>query len=305
MKAAELLSELRSYQAKSSEIKNEELIRKQNEVFSMVKNKDMIQKYMDNYINDMVVTPIYNVLNEDELSKLKDVLIDNIPIDKINATTFRTDENEYLIILTNRLMGLLHTWNEIQFKINMQENTTKEEVSKAFAPIVDSYLTPNSNQALPIYSFEELPIEYSMLATMKTIMHEQFILAHELAHVYLGHLNDAKNISLLASDFELSNFYENTESIKKEFEADIQAVKWISRIKTANKCLSLYAEALVIFHYIECNTSFPGSKATHPASLLRLINIKDQCNDLFKNCEYTLDEMVNNCLDKESFKITH
>lgn len=305
MKAIELLNELKSQQAKSSEIKNEKLIRKQNEVFSMIKNKNLIQKHMENYIKDMVATPIYNILNSDERSTLKDVLIDSISINKINARTFRTNENEYLIIITNRLMGLLHTWNEIQFKINMMKNPTKEEVAKAFAPIVDSYLTPNSNQALPIYSFEELPIEYSMLATMKTVMHEQFILAHELAHIYFGHLSDTESISSFASDFKLRNFYENTESIKKEFEADIQAVKWISRMKNANKCISLYVEALVIFHYIECNTSFPSSKATHPASLLRLMNIRDQCNNLFSNCEYPLDEMINNCLDIESFRITH
>ena len=84
------------------------------------------------------------MLNEDEHKIFENIVIYSVPIHKINASTIKTDENEYLVIITDRLMALLHTWNELQTKIGMTRDISKEDVARAFAPIVDSYLTPNS-----------------------------------------------------------------------------------------------------------------------------------------------------------------
>lgn len=303
VKAIELLNRIKSECLPNNAEPSEEVLKKHKQLLSMIENKDVISK-MEKYVYEFIYLPIYNVLDENERNEFENIVVDSVPIHKINARAMKTDENEYLIIITNRLMALLHTWNELQIKIGMTKDISKEEASRAFAPIIDSYLTPNSNYALPVFSLEEIPLEYLELATIKTMMHEKFILAHELAHKYLGHLKEAKGISSFVSDFTILNFYENSENIEKEFEADIQAVKWLSRLEGADIALTMYVEALVIFHFIECNTGFPSPKSSHPASLLRLFNLKKNCNEYFVNCKYTLDEMIHNCLDVESFKIT-
>jgi hypothetical protein len=294
MKAIELLNNLKVSCTTNSSKPNKEFVRKREQLLAMVKNKELLK--MDNYLYQAIYLPIYEVLNRNEQELFKNAVFDSVSINKINASTIKTDENEYLIIFTNRLMGLLHTWNETQIKFVISKDTSKEDIAKAFAPIIDSYLTPNSNNALPIFSLDEFPIENLKLAAAKTIMHEQFILAHEMAHVYLGHFKDVRGVSSFVSESFIPNFYENSENIEKELEADIQAIKWLSRMRGADVALTLYAEVLVIFHYIECNTGFPSSKASHPASLIRLINLKEKCNEYFVNCMYSLEEIIFNFL---------
>ncbi len=302
MKALELLNNIKSSYTTTNRTPNEKFIKKREQILSIIEDKELINR-MDKYVYEFLFAPIYNLLNENELKRLKNMVVDSVSIPKINASTFKTDENEYLIIITDRLMALLHTWNEIQIRISMLEDISKEYASKVLAPIIDSYLTPNSNYALPVFSLEEIPLKYLELATIKTIMQEKFVLAHELAHIYLGHLEDVKGVSSFVSDFSLSSFYENPEKIEKEFEADVQAVKWLSRIDGADIALTMYIEALVVFHYIECNVGFPSSESSHPASLLRLVNLNKECKKYFAKCKYSLDEMIFNCLNIESFKI--
>ncbi len=302
MKAMELLKNIVSSCSVSVREPDEKFLKKKDTLLKTIEDKEILDK-MNRYIYEFIYMPIYNILDESEREVFNNTVVDSVSVPKINASALKTDEDEFLIIITGRLMGLLHTWNEIQIKIALNEKITNDEAAQAFAPIIDSYLTPNSNYALPIFSLEELSLENAVLATLKTAMHEKFIIAHEMAHIYLGHLKDLEGISNYTSEYKMANFYEKAEDINKEYEADVQAVKWLSRFEDAKVALTMYVEALVAFHYIECNVGFPKSDSSHPASLLRLINLKEKCSEYFKDCTYSLEEMIRNCIDIESFII--
>jgi len=307
MTTKELLTILTNEYSTANNYNNPILENKINEAKKhIIDFEDKFNHLNKNYVNDILLKPLLNVMDKKTQAIFKHSTAVSLAINSINANVTRVNQSEYLIIINRRLMALIHAWNEIQLLSisNINKNMEIKNYAKLYAPILDCYLNPSSNKTLAIFSFDEIDMETQIMATSKTIMHEQFVLAHELAHIFLNHLEPLRPKDFIIHDLLKNNYY-SSDNVKKEFEADVQAVKWLNQLCRKNNVntLTFYVEALVIFHMIECNTQFPKSNSTHPAAIIRLINISDSCKKYFDNCDYDIDDMIKNCLDIESFRM--
>ncbi len=266
-----------------------------------IENK--LEKLSERYVEDHLLPPLLCVIGEDALCTERKVLTASIPMDSINAKATRVNQTEYLIVLNKRLLSLIYEYNELQFLFGKNaDKIQSEDAVRHFAPIIDSYLTPNSGMALPVHGYDEISLEESMMITYKTVLQERFILAHELAHVVLEHIKPMEASNFNIDELLAEDYYQN-ERAKKEHEADALALRWMSALcKDPNERL-MAAEVLVIFHLVECNLGFPCSDASHPSALNRIVYLRDKCGELFDGCGYSIDRLIENCKNTESFKI--
>ncbi|HEX2937874.1 MAG TPA: hypothetical protein VHO66_03040 [Ruminiclostridium sp.] len=262
---------------------------------------------------------ILNIMTPDEYEKLKLVKTAVVPSGFLNAHSIKDDNGNFLITINSRLLSAIYTWNELQihskdyFNINF-ENPSESSISpkdfaRFYAPLIDCYLTPNSGRTLPIFDFNQLPEEKAVICLYKTMLHEIFIIAHEYAHIYLNH---HKNMTASKFQIDGDEFRIKTANMsqQQELDADSKAVEWIIKLSKTKDIPNpfspyplWYIEVLVMLHLIECNTSFPSEAATHPPAIIRLINIRLQYNQCFSDPNYTLDDMILNCFDIESFRM--
>lgn len=279
---------------------------KRESFFRLKYGNNYNQLKIDNrdYMNQFLLTPLLQVLDKKEKEKLSTTIVDAVPLDKIRAYGTKVNSEEYAVVFNERLLGLISAYNEIRIvsvKELYESNQYKGNFAKNFAPLIDSYLTPNSNEALPLYSYEQLSETDSMKAALLTIAGEQFILAHELSHILLGHFES------MADTQRRYKYGANNKNQECEYAADIKALKWIKRVIKANKhkiSLEMYIEVFVLFHLIDCNLGIPPKGNSHPSALDRLINLKDNCAVHFdaQGIKF-MQEMIKNCQDVESFKM--
>ena len=262
------------------------------------------------YMRDIIVQPILSAMTEYESNMLKDVLVEAIPMGEINAHSYKAENDEYVVVINERFMSLIYTWNELQFIAlhSIQNGSDLDYFAMNFAPIIDCYLNPCSDNTLPIFNYDELPIEFQELAATKTVLCEQFIIAHEFAHIYLRHCKDASD-KLFNEDY-ITTYPANSEEQQKEFDADVLAVKWLIALsKLDSSTMSkehvlLWLEVFAILNLIESNLGFPQATSTHPSSIARLINIKDNFgSEILRVGDYSIDKMIENLKDIDSFKI--
>lgn len=299
MKAIDLLDE----------IKNQIICKPEEEQSDALTHKYGNQK--DGFMNDaasivenygnILSAPIIQVMTDLEKKQLGETVIASIPLHTINARTYRADVNEYLIVINQRLLALIYAWGELQFLPFIKPDPKCENFAQVFAPVVDCYLTPNSGSALPILSYEEIPQPITQILALKAQYSEQFIVAHELAHIVLGHLDKADAVTFHEDSYEFCAEAYNLAQ-QKEYDADIQAVRWLIKSlklqKIPDDMLFFCIEVFVLFHFIECNLGCTSKSASHPTALSRLINIQNHYPDI-----KGLSEMVENCKNIRSFKI--
>ena len=245
------------------------------------------------FANEILAPPLITAISADDKKLLKKILIKTLPIDSINAHSIKVNDSEYLVVLNERLLSLIYTYQEIQF-VSAQKYLKGErdcKFSKYYSPLIDCYLTPNSNKTLPVFDLSYLSMQLRLMIGYNSIAKEQFVLAHELAHIFLNHFDEA----------DKKTFKE------KEFEADIQALRWMANIVEHREIpieLSTCVEIFMLFHLIECNLGFPDKDATHPASIERLTNIYQNCGDVLSNEDKEfIGSMIMNACDIDSFII--
>lgn len=244
--------------------------------------------------------PFLKILNKEEKELFNNFEIITHPLGVINAFSEKASDG-YLVVFNTRLMALIFSYHEIQFTA-IKDFNNKRDFAKKFVSLVDCYLSVNSAEMLKTYSFNEISPVLSSVITALTLFNELFILAHEMAHIYLGHFTN--NVM-----YPYMSFLYNAPNIdqEKEYSADIQAVIWISRycslVKTTcsvSNCIEIF----MLFHLIECNTKFPSKNASHPSALNRLINIRENCERYLtqKDIEF-IDAMIENAKDIDSFRM--
>ena len=299
MKAQDLLSELKSQITRKpdkgqAKVFEEKYTNTKAEIFE--KASDMLENY-----GDLLASPVIQVMTDCERGRLGNTIVAAIPLSSINARTYKADNNEYLIVVNDRLLALIYSWSELQIMPFVATDSWPDNFAQNFSPVIDCYLTPNSGCALPIISFEEIPEEFLPVLVLKTQCAERFIVAHELAHIVLGHLEKVRDLTFHEDSYGFSAESYNIEQ-QKEYDADVQAVHWMKKSFEAqgmpDNFMFFCVEVFVLFHYIECNLGFPQKTGSHPSALSRLINIQKHFPDIDG-----IADMVENCRDINSFKI--
>ena len=299
MKALDLLNELRSQIASKPDKWQEKVF---DEKYANTKPEffEKAAAMLENY-GDFLAAPVIQAMTDCERDRLGNTVVATVPLSSINARTYKADNNEYLIAVNERLLALIYSWGELQIMPFVAPDNCSDNFAQIFAPVIDCYLTPNSGCALPILSFEEIPAEITPFLVLKAQCAERFIVAHELAHIVLGHLDNADDLTFHEDSYSFGAESYSIEQ-QKEYDADVQAVQWMKKSFEAqgmpNKFMFACVEVFVLFHYIECNLGFPRKTESHPAALSRLINIRNHFPDI-----EGISEMIENCMDVNSFRI--
>lgn len=291
MLAKELLQQLTEDVIERPDVYAADLFRqKYNGVLEKIpKPENCVQEYVSSLIQ-----PIFDVMTPEEKQHLGNIEVAAIPMMEMNAKTIKASFGEHVVVINKRLMGLIYSWGELGVMPILQNNYDKDSYARNFAPIIDSYLTPNSSLALPIIPLDAIPFSVAEMLALKAKLAEQFILAHEFAHIVLGHLVDCTDYAIH------QEFIAQIDNQQKELDADVKAMKWMEAIcgKDSEELLFFCAEIFVLFHYIECNTSFPKQGASHPPALLRLVNIQTHFPQI-----NGISQMIKNCMNIDSFRI--
>lgn len=299
MNAQDLLSELRN-QISSKRDKWQAKVFEEKYANTKAEIFEKASALHENY-GDILATPVIQAMTDCERDRLEHTIVVTIPLSSINARTYKADNSEYLIAVNDRLLALIFSWGELQIMPFLSPENNPDRFAQIFAPVIDCFLTPNSGSALPIFSFEQIPEEFVPVLVLKAQCAERFIVAHELAHIVLGHLENAKDLSFHEDSYSFNAESYNIEQ-QKEFDADIQAVRWMKKCFESqcisNELMFFCVEVFVLFHYIESNLGFPQKTGSHPAALSRLLNIQKHFPDIDG-----IADMVENCKDINSFKI--
>ena len=148
MKASTLLTTLKSRIA-STECQTDILTEKYGEFKEkyMEEAADLLENY-----GSILADPIIQAMTDVEKEKLRETIIAVIPLDSVNAR-YKANDNEYLIVLNERLLALIYAWGELQLLPMFCPDEVPKNFARLFAPVIDCYLTPNSGNTLPIFSY--------------------------------------------------------------------------------------------------------------------------------------------------------
>lgn len=288
---------------------NKERIDKVYEKFIDV-NNPLIS--LENFINKVIVEPFFKILTDEEKKILSNVYVGFLPTYNPNAMAISVPNSYPLIILHTELLAALSYYNEYQlvsYKI-MEEgviNQVIDEICKGYKVVVECFIE-SDKPSIPLIP-PVLSKEMFEFSNMKTLAQDLFIIAHEFAHIYLGHLDDSSKFS-----FPRINVNKVNCDQRMEFEADLQALKWLSRIRVGQGFyyrdvldeyfLVFSIEVFMMFHLIEANTSIPNDDSTHPSAVKRLTYLLQEGEQYFSNRnKKLLKDMIMHASENLGFKV--
>lgn len=248
-----------------------------------------------------IVEPLLNELPNHESKKLENIWVDMFPLLTPNARCFKIPDADIpIVVIHDSIIGLLSYYPEIQYIFArlyiMNKKVGDIFLSYSFQKILDFFTKKTGN--LPLF---DLNAEVKYMLTMKACAQELFLVAHEFSHIILDHLENYRTFYISHENKKI-NFEEYSLRKKMEFEADIQAVKWLNIFKTkALKSESLKfamdirfpLEIFALFHTIETNLMI--NPKNHPTSVERVNYIYQQLkNDLNLEEKTFIEEMFRN-----------
>lgn len=230
------------------------------EEYSEIVNQD---DFMDSYYQEMTRKFIM-CLPQEVQEKLSNVVVGVIPSFTVNASAIVNVEcDDNVIILHAQLLSIISQFCELQILIgkNVKNKELKNDVYMRFKEIVNCYIYQNYALKINIIN-SNLDVSDFRLISNQTIIIEMFIIAHELAHIFLGHCKNSSSKEISLHDNCNISIYEHRQLM--ELEADRQAFEWLIEVfrnENYDEIISFYKEhemfATEIFqllHLIEVST---------------------------------------------------
>lgn len=257
-----------------------------------------IHKFNAVHFRIAVVEPFLKSLDESIQQLLGDIWVGVIPICSPNAfCQYVPNTLTPVVVVYERLMAALSFRTEsllIYGKIREHDEKLAGVFMRYYMQkLVDFF---EGKSGLPIY---ELPEDIKEKAVLVAMAQELFIIAHEFAHIYLGHLDYAKieSLHLEENDIDFDFF---TYDQRLELAADLQASKWIIDFK--NKGLakgplviandfSMLLEIFTLFQLIQENNEIyqKTKNESHPSADIRVkyiySKLKNNLNE--SECKWT------------------
>lgn len=240
------------------------------------------------HIKNHLVNPILQVMDVSESSKLMSVPVGLLPTFDPNAWALRTPSGEHVVVLHWALLTLVSLYKETQFACFRAPEQAAIIESQCHDYIACAFNATSVSTVPPPIPFQLSPEDF-ISAQIMACAGEIFIIAHELAHIVLGHTGQYITIPL-----KLKGKQEQVEKLnprqQQELDADCQAIKWICQFdrKSSNPIVhfaahapSLAAEVLMMIHFVEKSLgTAPSPSSSHPSAIQRLQNIHQKCAHL-------------------------
>ena len=203
--------------------------------------------YCDAWINESIVQPLLKSMPENISSILKTVPVGTLPTMVPNAAAIKCPNGKPVVALDYGLIFLVFHYNELLYKAVTSHMASQEAFTRYFAPkckFVMEYYN-NRNKLLKgiteseMINLIDLSIseEDSNKIWSVAFLHLLFIVAHEFAHIYAGHLNETKYLNIVHNNKEENiEFY--TKSQQNEFVADKIAKNWLLNCLNSDTPLS-------------------------------------------------------------------
>lgn len=225
----------------------------------------------ENTMRKFLLDPFLEILPNEVYVVLSNIHVGLLPTFLMNATALRTPDGEQLIVVHSHLFTALSQFNEAQLLVGKLMHVKDGRIvgegvglmEEIYKEIVNCFRLPN--YALRMNKLPAvLPEDLYLFSLSKTFLQELFIILHEYAHIYLGHLDEVKEMSLNKSSIETPDISVYVRKQHMELEADLQAFRWL-QIACKNPKMEgvlggltvmpvLALETLLIMHMFEVNT---------------------------------------------------
>lgn len=286
-------------------------VERAKKIFDGNYQEEIEKEYIKNIIN-----PFIETLPEKEKKIVKQVQIKILPTFEMNASAIKGPNGEFIIILHQQLITALGHYNEAQMICGQLK------LSGANDQKIASFLVESHKEIIKCYKYKDYLPKFSQLPVIltrelyiasmeKSLIQELFLVAHEFAHIYLGHLSETEEKTIHFQGEENIQVEEYVKSQLQELEADALALKWIVNAfkkekltllsNVANKNAPYYAVELFMFlHMIEVNTNRYANYNKN-ASLYKELTLSDISNRLI-DITIELDKLVSDNLVGQNLK---
>lgn len=269
------------------------------------------------YFDENVIAPFLAVLPGEVSKVLKDIHVGILPTYNPNASTIRVPGDGPLIVLHTELLSAISFYNELQAIVGKQLESGPIEIGKNLLysghRVIVEYFKQIRKANYPTLPDTLSPGELDRVQ-YKTLANELFIIAHEFAHAYLGHLGTMGTRALsFTGETQKVDVYNTNQQM--ELDADVQAVRWLIQIGSSGvkqgallfpSCsIGMTIEVLMLIHTVEVNTPKKDIRiSSHPTAITRLQNILNNCSlTLNKLDKEFIEDLVSDASDTQSFLV--
>ncbi len=249
--------------------------------------KSPIQMQTD-FVNEQILPFLLKCIPPDWRSKLDSTIVGVLPTRNFNASVTKFADLDPIILLDVGVFNICHFYQEAKSTLSAYYSQQRvdegsEYLYSAYQFII-SYYKKHGKLSVP-YPPDNLKIPHQLLtiATAKAVAMELFLLAHEVAHVISGDLDDKtsekRTVPLEGSENSV-DLYQKSEL--QEFRADALGYKMY--LMTCNsmdllECLNPIDRYLVPFelfevlNLLENNRAITNDYSVHPPSSHRVANL--------------------------------
>ena len=236
----------------------------------------------ENFLYNSVVKPLLTNIPPKDAHALVDIPVGLLPIYEPNAWALQTPGGENLIAMHTELAAVISFYSELQCAVRKIYNETGKkplELHREGLEAVFQSFLQQREVAFPVIPVK-LTFEELALVQMLTYGSQLFILAHEFAHVALGHTGDCVSVRLEMGT--KPNVRKVNWEQQQELDADLRAFEWLCHLKGKDLGVLLRLAAkspitslqfLLLLHLVEAHVGFPDATSTHPPALERLNHI--------------------------------
>lgn len=235
-------------------------------------------------LNEWIVSPLLAALPSDVVSTLNHIPVIVLPIRVVNAHTFRAPSGEPLVVVDQGFFNMAEYYFDMLLgSINLKRGedavAEKAYINRSIRFIIE-YVQDSGTPDFPLELVEISKLQRALvLASTWGVI--AFCVAHELAHIWLGHLKQTARTFI--NPPEQGSYVDVYQMLQEEeLQADQQGCQWyLSFMESVPIIQTVPADIAAIFPLwmfpllalIEANLGTPDRYSTHPAALRRVISL--------------------------------
>jgi len=229
--------------------------------------------FMENFYKEDLIDPILELLPAEVKVRLENVVVGFLPTYRINASAIKCPNGKPLVILHTQLLAAISHYNEAQYISGTLMSSSDEKLQiegerlliESYQEIVKCFRYHAYAPKMSILPNTLDKIEHRVVLD-KTLLHELFIILHEFAHIYLGHL-DRNFLNKEYCFGQISNIQEYVRTQQMELDADLQAANWMIEVSKNPNIIAypmltmlklapyIAFECFMMMHFLEINAN--------------------------------------------------